>query len=541
MPFIRRVRTSQPLDANVGISPDWGGAPLKMLLMQSGGALVDLVNPKTVWTPNNNATKKATPNGMGVTFDGVDDYFSATGYENITGAKGTFFMWAPRIGALDTNGTVWFGTNTGSVAAFQSINNTAYCFGSASFNPGTITSVANSSNTSLVFTANTTINTQRYYRNGVSEGTLDATTPTAFAAGSKSFNFGRYIGGTTWDADADIVIAGFTTDVWTAAQAKAFHDNPWQLLEDELVYVPVSAGGGVTGTSATQDDVDTLTGAASNTVAGTSASTDRADTLAGITAVSVAATSATSDSTDTLSGVASATVTGTSATTDTTDTLTASGTVGNAVSITSATTDTTDTLAAVATVTVAGVAAITEAGDTLAAVTTSTITSASSPTESGDTVAGQVQAFISAQMAAVERGDTLAGAGSTTYPTIGRPTSDTSNTGWLPSTGGVLYAMVDEVVPDPADYVYSTAVGQVCEMALGTTQYPGTASQTLKFRASSSTGNSVIVRLKNTGGATVRTVTQALSVTDTEYDITLTSGEIAAITSGSMSIQLESA
>lgn len=126
-------------------------------------------------------------------------------------------------------------------------------------------------------------------------------------------------------------------------------------------------------------------------------------------------------------------------------------------------------------------------------------------------------------------------------PTIGRPASDTSNTGWLPSTGSDLYAMLDEVVPDDADYIYSTAVGQICEMPLDTTSYPGTASQTLKFRGSSSTGNSVIVRLKNTGGATVRTVTQLLTATDTEYDITLTSGEIAAITSGALSVELESA
>lgn len=125
--------------------------------------------------------------------------------------------------------------------------------------------------------------------------------------------------------------------------------------------------------------------------------------------------------------------------------------------------------------------------------------------------------------------------------TIGRPTSDASNTGWLPSTGSDLYAMIDEVTPDDADYIYSTAVGQICEMPLSTTTYPGTASQTLKFRGSSSTGNSVIVRLKNTGGATVRTVTQLLTATDTEYDITLTSGEIAAITSGALSVELESA
>ena len=100
--------------------------------------------------------------------------------------------------------------------------------------------------------------------------------------------------------------------------------------------------------------------------------------------------------------------------------------------------------------------------------------------------------------------------------------------------------MVDEVVPDALDYIYASSVGAICEMALNATAYPGTASQQLKYRASSSTGNSVIVRLKE-GATTIRTETQVLSASDTEYTITLTSGEIAAITSGSLSVELESA
>ena len=100
--------------------------------------------------------------------------------------------------------------------------------------------------------------------------------------------------------------------------------------------------------------------------------------------------------------------------------------------------------------------------------------------------------------------------------------------------------MVDEVTPDALDYISTTAIGSICKMALSTTAYPGTASQQLKFRASSSTGNSVIVRLKE-GATTIRSATQVLTAVDTEYTLTLTSGEIAAITSGSLSVELESA
>lgn len=128
-----------------------------------------------------------------------------------------------------------------------------------------------------------------------------------------------------------------------------------------------------------------------------------------------------------------------------------------------------------------------------------------------------------------------------TVPTIGRPASDASNSGWTASTGSDLYAMLDEVTPDAGDYIVTTSTGSICEMPLQTTAYPGTAAQKLSFKASSSTGNSVIVRLKNTGGATVRTETQVLTATDTLYEITLTAGERAAITSGALSVQLESA
>ena len=148
---------------------------------------------------------------------------------------------------------------------------------------------------------------------------------------------------------------------------------------------------------------------------------------------------------------------------------------------------------------------------------------------------------VSLSGAAVLSGITAAGSLASDVPTIGRPASDASNAGWTASTGSDLYAMLDEVTPDAGDYIVATATGSICEMPLQTTAYPGTSAQVLSYRASSSTGNSVIVRLKNTGGATVRTETQVLTVTDTLYDITLTAPEIAAITSGALSVELESA
>lgn len=133
----------------------------------------------------------------------------------------------------------------------------------------------------------------------------------------------------------------------------------------------------------------------------------------------------------------------------------------------------------------------------------------------------------------------ISGAGPATA-TVARPSGDVSNASWTPSTGVVLYAMLDEVTPDAADYIITSTTGAICKMDLSATAYPGTAVQQLKYRASSSTGNSVIIRLKD-GATTIRSQTQVLSATESEYTITLTSGEIAAITSGSLQVEIESA
>lgn len=130
------------------------------------------------------------------------------------------------------------------------------------------------------------------------------------------------------------------------------------------------------------------------------------------------------------------------------------------------------------------------------------------------------------------------GALAATTETIARPSGDTTAGTWLPSTGAVLWDMLDEVTPDDADYIYTNTMGVDCELPLTSTVYPGGTNQVLKFRASSPSGNNLQVVLLNTGGSVIKTVTQALTPTDSEYSITLSSAEIAAITSGDVSVRL---
>lgn len=133
---------------------------------------------------------------------------------------------------------------------------------------------------------------------------------------------------------------------------------------------------------------------------------------------------------------------------------------------------------------------------------------------------------------------TYSGAAAPTPPTVGRPVSDTSNTGWVASAGISLYATIDEVVADDSDYIYASSAGNTCQIALSNTTFPGAISQVFEFRASSPYGNTVQVRLKNTVGGTVATWTQVLSTAPTTYRKALTAVEIALITSGALSLEL---
>ena len=99
--------------------------------------------------------------------------------------------------------------------------------------------------------------------------------------------------------------------------------------------------------------------------------------------------------------------------------------------------------------------------------------------------------------------------------------------------------MLDEVSPDDADYISTSSIGAVCKFGMNATQYPGSASQQLSLRASSSTGNGILVTIKD-GATTIATRTLTLTPTFDLHTITLTSGEIAAITSGNLTVEMTS-
>lgn len=114
--------------------------------------------------------------------------------------------------------------------------------------------------------------------------------------------------------------------------------------------------------------------------------------------------------------------------------------------------------------------------------------------------------------------------------TVARPNADTTPGAWLPSTGTVLYDMVDEVVADDADYIYATTAS-TCNLALSPVADPLTSSgQVVSYRAWSPAGNGLIVRLKQ-GAITIATWTHsALPTNPTTYQQVLSGAECDAIT-----------
>jgi hypothetical protein len=104
--------------------------------------------------------------------------------------------------------------------------------------------------------------------------------------------------------------------------------------------------------------------------------------------------------------------------------------------------------------------------------------------------------------------------------TVGRPVSDISTTGWLPSTGSDLFAMIDEVAYDDADFIYSQVSG-ISDAVFGISPSMAVGDRTVNFRAFTTSGTVQIrVRLQDSGGSSVG-VTGYSTVTTTPQTFTV--------------------
>jgi hypothetical protein len=334
---------------------------------------------------------------------------------------------------------------------------------------------------------------------------------------------GRRAGGVT-QLDGLIYFSYGFNRVLSAAEIRSLSANPWQIFAPirRQLFVADAGGGGVTGTGSLSQSAQTLSASGSVSIGATASLTQAAQTLASNGTVAIAGSASLSQAAQTLS---------------------ATGTVAAAGSITGTATlnQTAQTLAATGLIAISGTASLAQSAQTLSASGAIQITGTGNLIELAETLSasGVVLTGITGSANLAQDAQTLTATATTLFPAIGRPSSDVSNSGWSPSTGSDLFAMLDEVTPSDTDYIVTSSLGSTCKLNLNATQYPGSSSQQLSLRASSSTGNGLSVTIKD--GATV-IATRSLTLTPS-YDlhtITLTSGEIALISTGALTVELTS-
>lgn len=191
---------------------------------------VDLVTGR-VWTAGGDARILPGTDGHVFLFDGIDDYYAHTGYPELTGNIGTFFMWCPRVGVPDTNGHMPFASSSPVVTGYEIYPDLKVAIGSNTPSSGTLASWFGTVNRSIVFACGGAAATTRCYLDGDDSMLTWIDAPKAWGTGDKNFNLGRYAGGSLRDFDGTILVAGFTDAVWGAAEARAFHENPWRLFK----------------------------------------------------------------------------------------------------------------------------------------------------------------------------------------------------------------------------------------------------------------------------------------------------------------------
>jgi hypothetical protein len=225
--FLRSRFTPQP---QIAAPIDYAGLGSGMrILWNPAAGPVDLVTGR-VWTPGGNATIRPSANGQVFSFDGVDDYYAYTGYPELTGNVGTFFLWCTFVGIPDTNGHVLFGASSPVVSAYEIYPDLKVSIGSNTPSSGNLASWFGTVNRSLVFVSGGTAATTKCYLDGIDSRLTWIDAPKAWGSGDKNFNLGRYVGGNLGDFGGSILVAGFTDAVWDTAEARAFHENPWQLF-----------------------------------------------------------------------------------------------------------------------------------------------------------------------------------------------------------------------------------------------------------------------------------------------------------------------
>lgn len=211
----------------VGVDDKYGRPSL---LFNPALGPIDLATNRT-WLRNGTVAEKVGPDGIAFDFDGALDYYTFSGYNELTSAVGTLAIWLPRVGATNTFGHVYLGASSPAACYFQ-VTNTGQtvAFGSTKSGGANLSGWFNSTHRSIIFVSGGTAASIKIFVDGVDTGHTFTTAPTAWGAGTKNMRLGGYPAGSSWDVDGSMCVATLLPSVWDTEQAREFHTNPWQLF-----------------------------------------------------------------------------------------------------------------------------------------------------------------------------------------------------------------------------------------------------------------------------------------------------------------------
>jgi hypothetical protein len=109
-----------------------------------------------------------------------------------------------------------------------------------------------------------------------------------------------------------------------------------------------------------------------------------------------------------------------------------------------------------------------------------------------------------------------------------RPTSDLVTTGWTPSAGGDLFAVIDEEVADDGDYVSANAgAGLPYAFGLGASVPIGTHTVRVRVRTSAGMSGFRVVLLTSGDAEVGASAYQAIDDTWTTYELSVVTSGVA--------------
>ena len=486
-------------------------------------------------TPSGGVTRVSGKYGIGLKGNGSSGYVAGPPNISIAGQGALTRFAVLRVGSGGSTRAILSSGGSGG-AMWRVANNTDLVWVKTNMNVEfTQAGILSAGEYCILVSVNNPVANAFYtYKNGV----LVATTAAISTSAGGVASVGQSGTGSSF-GDHELYLVGSLTGALSASEAREFTSNPWQIFKPQPRRIWVGAAGGgdvslsLTGQSLTAN-LGALSASVTSSVTGNQTTLQQGTITANVSqtltgqAISLAQGSVTDDSSGNVTKALS----------------------GQSLSVSQG------ALTASISLALNGQSIVLSGGSVSPAIS-SALTGQQSSVQQGN-VSANISAGLTGQAVVLSNG-TVAQAGSDVTKaltgqqlsialgvllekkTIARPSSDTTAGAWLPSAGSSLYATLDEVSPDDADYIYTNSVS-TCKIALNAVADPLTSSgQIVSYRVWSPNSDGLTVRLMQGATEIASWTHTVLPTSPTTYQQALTAGQCDAITDYSaLAIQLES-